>query len=503
MAMESLMAVVPYLNPAIENLKSLLKNEVALLWGQGSSSASLKRKVLSYLPTTYASPNILFRNNIGNRINEITDKFDVIAANRSKFHLNERVVVEKRVEYDVSRETSSFITQPQLYGRDEDRDKLVKFLVEDDECEMIEFNSSSNISNEKVHHVTLVVGRGDNFNNTFHKVVTIRTLRLKYPPTISFEDDEFLCDFSKFGSLRAFDTGDREMHELPSSIGNLKHLRYLNLYHTLINQLPDSICSLFNLQTLILEFCFKLERLPQNMMYLRSLRHLYLLHCPLIDEMPPKIGQLTNLKTLNTFVVGKSTACSLLAELKCLNLGGEIRIEHLKRVSNPMDAKEANLVAKQNLTHDEETVCFPKEFLRNLTLLESLSILGWGELKVLPEDLANLVTLKSLKIKGCRKLESLPEEGIRGLESLQSLDIMDCPRIASLPASIQSLNKLQRIQIMFCGRELLRRCEKGQGEDWHKIAHIPEVSISQVLPCPWVMMAAASIEVAVASAEVI
>ncbi|CAL5441115.1 unnamed protein product [Camellia sinensis] len=1075
MAMESLMAVVPYLTPAIENLKSLLKNEVALLWGvesdmkklsstlstihavledaeqkqlkdkamqnwlkglndaayeaddildecafealrcesegQGSSSASLKRKVLSYLPTTYASPNILFRNNIGNRIKEITDKFDVIAANRSKFHLNERVVVEKRVEYDVSRETSSFITQPQLYGRDEDRDKLVKFLVEDvcdsedvsvypilgigglgkttlaqmafndervkphfdlkiwvyvsqdfdvkrvikatiesgngnaceavdldslqrrlqdmlngkrylivlddvwdedpekwdalkyslacgskgasvivttrvdkvasimgtisphrlsflskedcwllfrqrafgrgneeranlvfigkeivkkcggvplaakalgglmrfkseekewlhvkeseiwdlpqdknsilpalrlsyfylplesrrcfaycaifpkgsqiqkrdvihlwmangyisckggwepedignqiwnelclisffqdvenynsdmhfkmhdlvhdlaqsimkDECEMIEFNSSSNISNEKVRHVTLVVGRGDNFNNTFHKVVTIRTLRLKYPPTISFEDDEFLCDFSKFGSLRAFDTGDREMHELPSSIGNLKHLRYLNLYHTLINQLPDSICSLFNLQTLILEFCFKLERLPQNMMYLRSLRHLYLLHCPLIDEMPPKIGQLTNLKTLNTFVVGKSTACSLLAELKCLNLGGEIRIEHLKRVSNPMDAKEANLVAKQNLSqlqlnweygsaecksqgnveseaqenvkselvlealqphpnlkklvvsgykgtrfplwmrgsdlqnvvcielygcknclqlpplgklpllqsllirgmeevvgyieneypgsggfpsleelrvyecpkleglsreegrelfprlrkieisdcpklslphlsspkelwfsgectmvlnsvsnlnsltsltiaHDEETVCFPKEFLRNLTLLESLSILGWGQLKVLPEDLASLVTLKSLKIKGCRKLESLPEEGIRGLESLQSLDIMDCPRIASLPASIQSLNKLQRIQIMFCGRELLRRCEKGQGEDWHKIAHIPEVSISQVLPCPWVMMAAASIEVAVASAEVI
>ncbi|XP_028052100.1 putative disease resistance protein RGA4 [Camellia sinensis] len=190
MAMESVMAVVPYLTPAIENLESLLKNEVALLWalpngaikklsstlstihpvlenaeqkqlkdkamqnwlkelndaayeaddildecvfealrceceGQGSSSASLKRKVLSYLPTTYASPNIPFHHNIGNRIKEITDKFDAIAANRSKFHLNERLVVEKRVEYDVSRKTSSFITQPQLYGRDEDRDKIV------------------------------------------------------------------------------------------------------------------------------------------------------------------------------------------------------------------------------------------------------------------------------------------------------------------------------------------------------------------------------------------
>ncbi|KAL7187993.1 hypothetical protein ACSBR1_037935 [Camellia fascicularis] len=1023
MAMESVMAVVPYLTPAIENLKSLLKNEVALLWGvesemkklsstlstihavledaeqkqlkdkamqnwlkelndaayeaddildecafealrcesegQGSCSASLKRKVHSILPTTYAF------HNIGKRIKKITDKFDAIAANRSKFHLNERVVVEKRVEYDVSRETSSFITQPQLYGRDEDRDKIVKFLVEDvcdsedvsvypilgigglgkttlaqmafndervkhhfdlkiwvyvsqdfdvkrvikatiesangkecetvdldslqrrlrdmlsgkrylivlddvwdedpdkwdalkyslacgskgasviittriekvasimgtisphrlsilsekdcwslfrqrafgrgneenpnlvvigkeivkkcggvplaakalgglmcfksqekewlhvkeseiwnlpqdknsilpalrlsyfylplesrqcfaycaifpkgseigkrhlihlwmangyiscqggwepedigdqiwnelclisffqevnyssdmhfkmhdlvhdlaqsimkDECQMIEFNSSSNISNEKVHHVTLVAGHADNFNNTFHKVVSLRTLRLQYPLADPLKDDEFLCDFRKFGSLRAFDAEARRMKKLPSSIGNLKHLRYLNLYSAKINQLPDSISSLLNLQTLILDYCKKLERLPQNMMYLRSLRCLSLLDCLLI-EMPPKIGQLTNLKTLTTFVVGKSTDCSLLAELKCLNLGGQLCINHLERVSNPMDAKEANLVGKQNLSQlqlnweyglaecesqenvesecenvdseaqenvkselvlealqphpilkelvvrgykgtrfpdwmsgsdlknlvnielfecnnclrlpplgqlpllqsliivdmeevvghieneypggggfpsleelyvdncpkleglsreegrelfprlhnieirycpklsfphlsspkqlslegkctmvlnsisnlnsltslaivdDKETVCFPKEFLRNLTLLESLSIRYCEELKVLPEDLASL-------------------------ESLQSLDICGCSKIASLPASIQSLTKLQCIEIVSCGRELQRRCEKGKGEDWYKIAHIPEVTI--------------------------
>ncbi|KAL7166651.1 hypothetical protein ACSBR2_037336 [Camellia fascicularis] len=86
------------------------------------------------------------------------------------------------------------------------------------------------------------------------------------------------------------------------------------------------------------------------MMYLRSLRHVFLKWCQLI-EMPQKIGQLTYLKTLTLFVVGKSTDCNLLAE--SLNLGGELCIEHLERVTNPMDAKEANLVGKQNLSQME------------------------------------------------------------------------------------------------------------------------------------------------------
>ncbi|KAL7166670.1 hypothetical protein ACSBR2_037355 [Camellia fascicularis] len=98
-------------------------------------------------------------------------------------------------------------------------------------------------------------------------------------------------------------------------------------------------------------------------------------------------------------------------------------------------------------------------------------------LKVLPGDLASLVTLKSLKIKGCPKLESLPEEGLRGLESLQSLEICSCRNIASLLVSIQSLTKLQSLDIQFCD-ELERQCEERKGEDWYKIAHISQVTFT-------------------------
>ncbi|KAL7188019.1 hypothetical protein ACSBR1_037959 [Camellia fascicularis] len=95
---------------------------------KGQSSGSLK-KVSTCLLTFNPIENIMFRHKIGNRIKDIIVKLDAIAATR-KFHLHEGSV-EKRVEYAESRETSSFITQPELYGRDEDKEKIVKVLVED------------------------------------------------------------------------------------------------------------------------------------------------------------------------------------------------------------------------------------------------------------------------------------------------------------------------------------------------------------------------------------
>ncbi|KAI8019693.1 putative disease resistance protein RGA3 [Camellia lanceoleosa] len=258
---------VPFLPFVLKNLNSLIQNE-----------------------------NVLFRHKIGNRIKEITQKLDAIAANRSKFHLTEGVVVVTRVEYDVSRETSSVITEPQLYGRDEDKEKIVN-------CPKLE-----GLSREE--------GR-----ELFPR---LRVIHITDCPKLSFP-----------------------------------HL-----------SAPKELS--------------------------------------LVGESTMGLNSISNLSSLTSLTIG----------------------------------------------YNDETVCFPKEFLRNLTLLESLVIEYCYELKVFPGDLASLVTLKSLKIERCPKLESLPEEGLRGLESLQSLHIIDC-------------------------RELKRRCEKGKGEDWYKIAHIPEITVEK------------------------
>ncbi|CAL5359441.1 unnamed protein product [Camellia sinensis] len=114
----------------------------------------------------------------------------------------------------------------------------------------------------------------------------------------------------------------------------------------------------------------------------------------------------------------------------------------------------SNLNSLTSLTigYDKETDCFPKEFLRNLTLIESLVIKYCEELKVLPEDLASLGTLKSLEILRCPKLESLPKEGLRGLESLQSLHINYCLKITSLPVLMKAS---ARIEVVVASEALL------------------------------------------------
>uniref|UniRef100_M1BW10 NBS-LRR resistance protein n=1 Tax=Solanum tuberosum TaxID=4113 RepID=M1BW10_SOLTU len=226
----------------------------------------------------------------------------------------------------------------------------------------------------------------------------------------------------KFVSLRVLNLSYIELKHLPSSIGDLVHLRYLNLSGNLrIRSLPKQLCKLQNLQTLDLHRCYSLSCLPKETSKLGSLRNLLLNDCYGLTCMPPRIASLTCLKTLGCFAVGRKKSCRI-GELRNLNLYGSISITHLERVKNDMDAKEANLSAKENLHSlsmtwdgDERPHRYESEEVEVLEALKPHS---------------NLTILKISGFKGIRLPEWMNHSV---LKNVVSIEIMYCSNCSCLP----------------------------------------------------------------------
>ncbi|KAL7159861.1 hypothetical protein ABFS83_01G055400 [Erythranthe nasuta] len=265
--------------------------------------------------------------------------------------------------------------------------------------------------------------------------------------------------------LRILDASWTRINELSSAVGNLKHLRQLNLSGTEIRILPDSLCGIWNLHVLNLDECRKLEALPKKMRHLVNLRHLCLKHCESLTEMPSKIGELTCLQTLSRFIVGRGRGNGL-EELQRLNLGGELELQRLERVTNPMDAKKANLAEKKNLRHlklywkwrSEEEVIDEKvlEALEPPPNLETLEICGFKG-RCFPVWMSNPTMKKVVRINisFCESCMHLPQLG--ELPHLKTLSLNYLARVEYIIEdqsgnplkSVQQFPSLERLNLRF------------------------------------------------------
>ncbi|WRX11725.1 NB-ARC - like 10 [Theobroma cacao] len=141
--------------------------------------------------------------------------------------------------------------------------------------------------------------------------------------------------------------------EIPSSIGNLKHLYYPDFSYTKIKSLPDSIYSLYNLETLLLRFCENFEKLSLKLGILDNLCHLDITGGNSIEEMPSGIGKLKNLQVLSNFIVGQGDGLNIREMGNLSNLKDQLCIFELHNVDEAQYAWEAKLSIKPDLENLE------------------------------------------------------------------------------------------------------------------------------------------------------
>ncbi|KAL6641990.1 hypothetical protein ACP70R_020171 [Stipagrostis hirtigluma subsp. patula] len=239
------------------------------------------------------------------------------------------------------------------------------------------------------------------------------------------------------------------MFQLPEWLGELCSLRNLQLQCLPgLNSLPQSLQRLTSFQELTISGCRALHELPDWLGKLLCLRTLRLVGLPSLSSLPQSLEHLTSLQELEIIM------CHAIHQLpECLGKLRSLQTMHVGGLCI-------------------ET--FPQS-LQHLTSLQELEIRECYALHQLPECLGELRSLRTFRIERLPGLAFLPQSMCR-LTSLEQFRIVKCLGLTSLPDWIKGLTALQTLEISRCPG-LMARCEKGKGEDWHLVSHIPYLNV--------------------------
>ncbi|XP_072997882.1 putative disease resistance protein RGA1 [Typha latifolia] len=266
-----------------------------------------------------------------------------------------------------------------------------------------------------------------------------RALHFRTRLLVPLPDDAF----SQTRYVRVLDLSGCFLDELPTSVGELKQLRYLDASESTI-QSSGPIVKLWNLEVLNLRDC-PINELPSTIGELQKLYLLNLSGCLNISTLPPSIGDLHRLLYLDLSgcyeLLQLPESIWSLINLRSLNLHGCFRLKtlhqsfgHLKRL------KHLDLSNCSSLLELPESV-------GNLQNLQTL-ILRSCQFKVLPETLSNLINLETLDLAYCSSLRQLPKS-IGNLQNLQTLILHSC-RFEVLPETLSNLINLETLDLTNC-----------------------------------------------------
>ncbi|XP_031282847.1 putative disease resistance RPP13-like protein 1 [Pistacia vera] len=287
--------------------------------------------------------------------------------------------------------------------------------------------------------------------NIFKLFYDVDNLRTFVPGLISNNDNHHITDallsdlLPKSERLRALSLATHSITKLPSLVEGLRYLRYVNLSSTMIRTLPDSICLLPILQILLLRDCSHLVELPSNLRKLINLWYLDITGVNLLREMPLGMKELTCLRTLLNFIVGKGVGSDL-KDLEDLKFLGELYVSRLQNATGSQDTKDSILKDKKALkvlvlewdfqlddTRDElveENVLGTLQPYQNLKELTIKGYTGTRFSSWLGDSTYSKIVV--LTLKRCERCRVLPSLGCLGLlEHLTIKGITGIKRIGS------------------------------------------------------------------------
>jgi hypothetical protein len=296
---------------------------------------------------------------------------------------------------------------------------------------------------------------GNKFPKQLRKACKTRTFTIRASfgtVSKSFVDDIF----SSFTLLRALTFYGVDFELLPSSVGNLMHLRYLLIqYNAKLRLLPKSLCKLVNLEMLLLYGCNQLEELPSEAHNLVSVVYL-------------------NLTSKQKYIFRKG-------------LGGwsslvNLRMSYCYELTSLGEGFDSLSALRELLIYDCPKLAALPSSIWHLSTLVALRISGCEELDLMVpgEALGGLYNLQNLQLGGLPKLVRLPETFGSAASSLQYFQIGNCKNLERLPSYIQYCRDLKKAVIYDCP-ELSIRCAVESGEDYPLISHVCEIYIDGTL----------------------
>ncbi|KAK6776281.1 hypothetical protein RDI58_027282 [Solanum bulbocastanum] len=375
-------------------------------------------------------------------------------------------------------------------------------------CIRLEENEGSHML-EQSQHVSYSMGTDGEFEKLklLSKSEQLRTL-LPVNTFYSFHLSKRVLHniLTRLTSLRALSLSGYAFVELPDELFiELKFLRFLDLSWTKIKKLPDSICVLYNLETLLLSYCYYLEELPLQMEKLINLRHLDISYSSLLTNLRHldiSYNSLSKLKSLHVlvgakFLLGGPGGLSMEDLGKLNNLYGSLSILELQNVVDRREAvkakmREKNHVDKLFLEWSESSTADNSQTERDIldelrphTNIKEVRITGYRGTKF-PNWLADHSFLKlvELSLSYCQDCYSLPALGQLPCLKFLSISVMD--GITELTEEFYGNSSSKK---PFNSLEKLEFKDMPEWKQWHKLGsgEFPKLEKLSIENCPELM----------------